>query len=138
MCFIYICYFSITFRFDGQFVLSWLIAQGNSPEIIPNGSKVMTIILSSLNIKIIDSFNFLPMGLSRLPACFGFNELKKGYFPHWFNTKENQKYVGNLPEPNMYGPDSMSISARETFLKWYEDHKNDVFDFQKEMLEYCR
>lgn len=64
--------------------------------------------------------------------------IKKGYFPHWFNTKENQNYVGNLPEPNMYGPDFMSISARETFLKWYADHKNDVFDFQKEMLEYCR
>lgn len=75
------------------------------------------------------------MGFSRLPACFGVNKLKKGYISHRFNTKENQNYVGNLPEPNMYGPNSMSISARETFLKWYEDHKNDGFDFRKEMLE---
>lgn len=121
---------SLPFRFDGQFILPWLIAQGNSPEIIRNGSKVMTIILSSLSIKITDSFNFLPMALSRLPACFGFKELKKGYFPHWFNTSLNQNYVRNLPD----APSSMSAFAHEA-LKRYEEHKNDVFDFQYEMLE---
>lgn len=91
-----------------------------------------------LNIKIIDSLNFLPMALSKLPACFGLNELKKGYFPHLFNTKENQSYVGPLPELKFFSPDTMSTSARITFLKWYEEHSTDEFDFQQEILSYCR
>ena len=47
-----------------------------------------------LHIKIIDSLNFLPMKLSNLPEVFGLKELKKGWFPHFFNTRENQRYVG--------------------------------------------
>ena len=36
-----------------------------------------------------------------------------------------------------YDPDSMSKDRRKDFLEWYEIHKNDTFDFQKEMREYC-
>ncbi|XP_055936645.1 uncharacterized protein LOC129966256 [Argiope bruennichi] len=32
----------------------------------------------------------------------------------------------------------MTLSAKEKFISWYLDHQNDQFDFQKEMLEYCR
>ena len=28
----------------------------------------------------------------------GEKELKKGYFPHWFNTKENWNYEGSVPD----------------------------------------
>lgn len=65
------------FRFDGQFILGWLLAQGNTPEVIPCASKIMCITQKSLNLKIIDSLNFLPMALSKLPGCFGLNEIKK-------------------------------------------------------------
>jgi hypothetical protein len=41
----------------------------------------------------IDSINFLPSALSELPKMFGLEELKKGYFPHLFNRKENQSVV---------------------------------------------
>ena len=32
--------------------------------------------------------------LSAFPKTFGLDELKKGYFPHYFNTNKNQNYVG--------------------------------------------
>nr|XP_042911388.1 uncharacterized protein LOC107451653 [Parasteatoda tepidariorum] len=32
----------------------------------------------------------------------------------------------------------MSTENRKSFLKWYEEHKDDVFDFKKEMERYCR
>ncbi|XP_035213262.1 uncharacterized protein LOC118187165 [Stegodyphus dumicola] len=32
----------------------------------------------------------------------------------------------------------MSTSARQAFLSWHEAHKGDVFNFQDEMLAYCR
>ena len=32
----------------------------------------------------------------------------------------------------------MKPEPREEFLTWYEEHKDDEFDFQKEILHYCR
>ncbi|KAG8173059.1 hypothetical protein JTE90_016151 [Oedothorax gibbosus] len=124
--------------FDGQFVLKWMLEQGLQPKVIPNGSKLMSIEVKSLNIRIIDSFNFLPMSLAKLPATFGLRELKKGYFPHFFNTPENQYYVGPIPDPQFYNPDAMSTAERQKFYSWYEERKAEPFDFRKEMLEYCR
>ncbi|XP_035234161.1 uncharacterized protein LOC118205994 [Stegodyphus dumicola] len=124
--------------FDGQFVMAWLLEQGTAPEVIPNGSMIMSVRHPSLNIRFIDLLNFLPMALAKLPGCFSLTELKKGYFPHLFNSRENQNYVGPLPEPRYYSPDNMSTSARQAFLSWHEAHKRDVINFQDEMLAYCR
>lgn len=98
----------------------------------------MSITHKALNIKLIDSYNFLPMALAKLPSCFGLHELRKGYFPHLFNTRDNQEYVGPLPEAKYYSPETMTVSAKEAFMSWYNQHKDDTFDIQKEMLEYCR
>lgn len=131
-------FFKSIFRFDGQFILEWPLKQGTTPEVIPCGGKLMSIRLRSSGVNIVDSLNFLPMPLSRLPSSFGLSELKKGYFPHLFNTRENQAYVGPLPEPSFYSPDTMAPAARSAFLSWHHEHKGDVFNFQDEMLSYCR
>lgn len=108
-------------------------------KIIYNSSKIMYMSVGKgLNICLIDSLNFLPMKLSALPKAFGFAELKKGYFPHFFNTQEHQHYVGALPEPKFYGCDYMSSSERSDFLAWHEENKDTEFDFAQEMLDYCR
>ena len=36
-----------------------------------------------------------------------------------------------------YGIDSLSSSDRESFMQWYTE-RTDEFDFQKQMLLYCR
>jgi hypothetical protein len=36
------------------------------------------------------------MALAKLPKCFDLIELRKGYFPHFFNTLENQNYYGYM------------------------------------------
>nr|XP_042900963.1 uncharacterized protein LOC122269882 [Parasteatoda tepidariorum] len=118
--------------------MAWLLEQGLTPDVIPNGAKVMSIRHSTLSISVIDSINFLPMSLSKLPSCFGLTELKKGYFPHLFNRRENQAYVGPFPESSFFCPDTMSSKAKSEFFVWYEQNKDKEFDFQKEMLEYCR
>ena len=41
-----------------------------------------------------------------------------------------------LPDMEYYDPDSMS-KERTEFLEWYEANRNESFDFQKEMKEYC-
>ena len=80
-----------------------------------------------LNIRLLDSLNFLPMPLVSLPKGFGLTELKKGFFPHLYNTKENQDVVlEKLPDQNYYDPDGMNKDKREEFLKWYKMNKDTV------------
>ncbi|GFQ82229.1 uncharacterized protein TNCT_105291 [Trichonephila clavata] len=124
--------------FDGQFILRWMLEQCQCPRVIPNGSKIMCITLSALNIRIIDSFNFFPMSLSKLPKTFGLEELAKGYFPHLFNCHSNQSYVGSFPDSALFSPSTMSTGDREKNFLWYNGQKTNTFDFKKEMLKYCR
>ncbi|XP_062621681.1 uncharacterized protein LOC134283252 [Saccostrea cucullata] len=72
-----------------------------------------------------------------MPSAFGLNEMKKGYFPHFFNTEQNQNYVGPYPPAAFYKPDEMSTSGREAFYQWYDQQRGKVFDFQKEFVGYC-
>ncbi|XP_061181223.1 uncharacterized protein LOC133189847 [Saccostrea echinata] len=122
--------------YDGQFILNYLVHSAClKPTVIMNGSKILSMQICGL--KFIDSYNFLPFALSKMPSAFGFTELKKGYFPHFFNTEQNQNYVGPYPPAAYYNPDDMSISGRQAFYRWYEQQAGKVFDFQKEFLDYC-
>lgn len=71
------------------------------------------------------------MKLASLPAAFGLSELCRGYFPHFFNKRENQNLIGSYPEPETYGHDYMSTKDRIAFQKWHEEktENNAVFDF---------
>ena len=83
---------------------------------ILNGAKIMSMELEASEIKFCDSLNFLPMPLKALPKTFGLTELKKGYFPHFFNRKDTQHYVGPLPRVEDYGPDSMNTKESKSSL----------------------
>ena len=126
--------------YDSHFVLKWLIDQGIKPYCIYNGCKIMFMELPKLSIRFIDSLNFLQMPLKSFPKTFGMNELKKGYFPHYFNKKCNENYVGPIPSKKHYGYNQMKPDERAKFLKWYDDRvsENYVFDFEKEIVDYCR
>ena len=79
------------------------------------------------------------MSLSAFPKTLGLTELKKGYFPHLFNTPENQDYVGPIPDKEFHMCQSMTVNGRKDFEEWHNKQRaeNVVFDFQKELLEYC-
>ena len=68
------------------------------------------------------------------------DELKKGYFPHYFNKMCHKNYVGPIPSRRHFGCNQMKPDVRTELLKWYDDRvsENYVFDFKKEILEYCR
>ena len=67
-------------KYDGSFVLRWLLSEGIRCEPLMNGGKIISLRVGK--ILFMDSLNFLPMALSRSPSTFGRAELKKGYFPH--------------------------------------------------------
>ena len=76
--------------YDSYFILKYLYDNKVLPGLIMNGAKIMEMSVLESDIRFIDSLNFLPMPLSKFPKTFGFTELAKGYFPHFFNTEANQ------------------------------------------------
>ena len=127
--------------FDNYFILEYLIDNSIRPEIIYSGSKIMYIHFGrGLNIRLVDSLNFLPMKLAKMPDAFGLQTLKKGFFPHLFNRKKHFTYNGPYPPPETYCCDYMSSDERSEFFAWYQDKidRGEHFDFQKEILEYCQ
>ena len=134
----YTC-FAHNFRaYDGYFVMQY--AQENTFAIqhIENGSKIMMLESNAHKMKFLDSLNFIPMALKKLPKSFDLHELKKGYFPHLFNTIGNQEYIGKMPDKEYFDPDGMSSSERKDFLKWYDENKDvSNYNFKDEMKAYC-
>jgi hypothetical protein len=63
--------------YDGQFILNYLVHTACiKPSVILNGTKILC--LKVCGIKFIDSYNFLPFALAKMPAAFGLTQLKKG------------------------------------------------------------
>ena len=123
--------------YDNYFLL-YLVQNGSVHKLVYNRSKIMLMHLEKgYDIRVLDSTNFLPMRLAALPKAFGLKELAKGYFPHYFNTTHNWNYKGPYPPMEDYGIDSMSSADQESFLQWYAE-RTDEFDFQQQMLLYCR
>ncbi|XP_053117502.1 uncharacterized protein LOC128329802 isoform X3 [Hemicordylus capensis] len=123
--------------YDGILILRELINEGLDVELLTQGGKLLCITVTKNDIKFIDSLCHLPMALAKLPKAMGFQGCK-GYFPHFFNKKENESYVGNMPDPQDYGVDAMKPADREEFMKWYEENKSKTFDMQKELAYYCQ
>ena len=115
--------------YDGYFIMNYIVnnikPNERLPEIVLNGSKILVINFANVTIK--DSLNFIPMALSKFPKTFGLAELKKGYFPHFFNIKENQNYKGKFPQPDAYGFKFMSVEESKKFLIWHKEkeHKEE-------------
>ena len=101
------------------------------------GAKVLSFRSDQITFK--DSLCFLPLPLSAFPVKFGLTELHKGYFPHLFNTAENQAYKGTIPDIQFYDPDGMSPKKRDDFLQWHanKDATNYRFNLVDEMKAYC-
>ncbi|KYN11983.1 hypothetical protein ALC57_15877 [Trachymyrmex cornetzi] len=100
--------------FDAQFILKYLVEESEiteEPRVILNGTKI--IVMTVGNTKFIDSVNYLPMCLADLPKAFGLKDTSdKGNFPHLFNTRENQSYIGPIPDARYYSPDQMKPEER--------------------------
>ncbi len=125
--------------FDIHFIKQYLYnSEANLKfSCIDTGLKTLQLHVDSLKITFIDSHSFFLCPLRKLPETFGLVDVKKGYFPHFFNTKENQNYVGTYPEKSYYGYNTMNEKDSKDFDKWYNTITNDVFDFQKEFWSYC-
>ena len=125
--------------FDGMFILHELYQQQREvADQLTVGAKVLS--FKSGPVKFIDSLCFLPMPLASFPSTFNLTELKKGFFPHLFNTPDHQQYVGRIPDLEFYDPDDMMAKKKEELTRWHADQvrRNVTFNFKQEMIDYCK
>ena len=124
--------------YDGYFIVHEYYGSNQLIQQLRNGAKLLE--LKHDSIRFIDSLSFFAMPLSAFPKTFGLTELKKGYFPHLFNTLEHQDYVGPLPAKDYYMMESMTPKGKKEFEAWHKDQRDKevVFDFAKELVEYCK
>ena len=125
--------------FDGVFLLNALYQ--DSRRVVNQasmGAKVLTFKTGSITFK--DSLCFLPFPLAAFSSTFEIEETKKGYFPHAFNTPQNQGYVGSIPPKAYYDPDGMKPKDKRAFDAWYDEQaaRGELFDLQKELVSYCK
>ena len=125
--------------FDGLYIIKQLYMMNlNVSKVLTTGQKILYFEYRNLRLK--DSMSFLNMPLEKFTSKFGLTELKKGWFPHKFNTAENQDYVGKIPPLKYYETGCMNTKKKEAVEKWHADEvlKGETsWNFKKELLEYC-
>ena len=70
--------------YDTHFVLDYLVSQGNTPKLVLQGGKLLSLKLISTDATFIDSLSFLNMTLTSFTKTIYIPEVK-GTFPHLFN-----------------------------------------------------
>jgi hypothetical protein len=141
--------------FDSKFVYAEALKMKIPNSHILRGTNFISLTLGdsrSQKTKFIDSMLHLPGSLSGLAdGFFGKSpdknlreSLSKGYFPHSFNSIENQNYVGPIPDLKYFNLESSKLGggARkyDYVLKiqdWHKKQQGVVWDFQKELVKYC-
>ncbi|XP_074604152.1 uncharacterized protein LOC141857561 [Brevipalpus obovatus] len=124
--------------YDAHFIFRDLFSR-NFTDIRPilNGNKILKIDVN--NVRFLDSLSFFQLPLDTLPKTFGLDSsiIAKGMFPHRFNTRANQSYVGKLPDACFFNPELMKEKNRDEFFKWYERNKDSQWSLKDELIRYC-
>lgn len=125
--------------YDGRMVFDHLFDNHIPPqESMWRGSKVMTMKYGKVSFR--DTLLHVTTSLEQMPKMFGLDEsqFKKGFFPYRFNTPENQDYIGPIPDIEYFEPFRMKEGKRKEFMTWYDEQAEVVYDFKRELLEYCQ
>jgi predicted GIY-YIG superfamily endonuclease len=116
--------------YDFQFIVQSLLegnVAGSKLSVTPvmNGSSIMTMKVTrgkkakdKNSVRFVDSLNFLTMPLKEFTKTFGL-QTKKGFYSLFFNTAQNEKYRGAIPEKHTFGYKSMDAKTRKEFDDWY-------------------
>ena len=128
--------------YDSQLLFSHIThhcTQFTPKDLILRGGKILQFKVKTTKFR--DSMCHLAGALDSLPKMLDLvGNWKKGFFPHRFNTPDNQNYVGRIPDVSYYEPESMKAPRRMEFESWYaeESRKGQQWDLQKELEEYCK
>ncbi|MCP4474189.1 MAG: hypothetical protein GY821_06410 [Gammaproteobacteria bacterium] len=111
--------------------------KGVAVENISRGMNLMRLQVN--NVLVLDSLNFVPMALAKMPKAFDLGGVKKGYFPHFFNKSTTPwDYKGPFPPLEDYGANSMKPAERQKLVEWHAQQQDKEFVFAQEIHDYCQ
>lgn len=90
--------------YDMLLIKESLMRRGIQFECIPRGRKLVQLTISRLNIRLIDSLNFIGARLSSFPKMFGLENARKGDYCYEFNTVEHWTYDDVMPPLQLFLP----------------------------------
>lgn len=122
-------------------MIEYLYKRGVFPKLITRGNTVIYSQVKFPKSLVImkDSFQLIPMALSEMPQAFQLPSTK-GHFPHYFTCRKNFGLVQRgLPDIAEYGYKWMSVKKAKELKEWYDEQPKDVvFNFDEEILKYCK
>ena len=86
-------------------------------------------------IKVLDSYLFLAMRLSKVPEAMGIPNLAKGYHPYHFT---DLNYMGPMVGFQYFDPPSEATKDRDKFDLWYAEQQKKPYVFRDAIYYYCR
>lgn len=130
-------------RYDMHFIFAHIYNLGGlQPDVIKHGNKLYELKVEKKGIitptTFHDSYNFIPLPLSKLVKTFDLNIQEKLYFPHLYNKESNYGFKRKtLPPKEDYLDYQMLPTVKEKFDKWYEIQCTQEFDLCEKLAEYC-
>lgn len=128
--------------YDSRFMLEEACKEfGAEPNLKPimRGNKIVHFTLGWCTF--IDSMLHLQGSLKSLATDFLGPDcgMKKGYFPHLFNSIENYDYNSGIPDKKYFDlPFTVSSQADlDTFNSWYDQQLDKPWNFWDELISYC-
>ncbi|EGT57508.1 hypothetical protein CAEBREN_22926 [Caenorhabditis brenneri] len=130
-------------NYDHVYVLEELMRNETyTPNFVMNGSSFISAtvqIAKDNTLHFLDSLKFLPMRLAQLPGAFELSTESKGHFPYMFNHPGNYgSQLATLPPIEYYEPQYMGVKQRKEFEEWYAANKDTRFNFDEEIVRYCK
>jgi hypothetical protein len=101
-----------------------------------NGNKIMCMKMEQQQrkIKLIDSYLFITMRLSKMPEAMGIPDLTKGYHPYYFT---DLNYISPMVGLEYFDFSDQSVSERNSFDQWYVEQQKKPYVFREAIYYYC-
>lgn len=131
-------------KFDSFLIVrAFIKLRSDTPKILFKGLKILSMSVGRVSWR--DSFTYLQCSLARVPKLCGLDEdlVKKGHFPHEFNTPENRNYDGPIPPKDAFGFKYATPDKIAEFEAWYVGEKARLeregltYNLKQEMIDYC-
>lgn len=137
----YTCIAHNSSGYDSIFLVDYCTKNGirYPHRVYAKGNKLSYMYFKDLNMRFIDSLNFVQVSLRELPATFGFEDTKKGDYPYTFNTKENENYDGEFPELKFFKINEMKAERSKEVEQYYNEAvaAKRKFNNRDELISYC-
>ena len=122
-------------RFDWHPILADFVkrCKNLSPKLIIAGSTIKQMRVGTVTL--LDSRMFIAAPLANFSKMFDV-KVKKGWFPHDFNRKENEEYEGPIPDVGYF---DKTLQKKQEFKDWHAKLRREgyVWNFWAEIIAYC-